>query len=521
MIKIFIFLLTMSCCSIFSIICLNKEIYLEISSFSIFSSFNWAWVWKIDMYSLIFSFIVLWISMIIFIYSFSYMKYELEKVKFFIILFLFVSSMYVLIFSFNLSSLLMGWDGLGVSSFLLIFFFHSPKSVNSSLVTILINRLGDLFMIFSIGLSLIYYSWNYMLWPLFSMFLILMICAFFTKSAQMPFSVWLPKAMAAPTPVSSLVHSSTLVTAGIYILFRLPYSIWAEKSMLVLSTASLTMMISSLMAFSSFDCKEIVAFSTMSHMSLIFMTLSINLHNLAFFHLCSHALFKSLLFMCMGNLIFHEDNSQDIRKLDFSLINPMTKISGLISIISMMGLPFMCGFYSKDGIFENITESSLVKIFVTSSLLTALYSFRLMNLLFSNFFFYNELKKINLMNWTIYIQSFLVSMGGSVFFWLVNSFYFIYPMLNLKMLILIFIMSGFMLSLKSFYIMKIINFYNLWFKMAYEINFIYIKSKLMLKLEKGWLNFVLIIVKNLKIKVILVSTLSMIAFLVFVLVFYG
>nr|AKE49633.1 NADH dehydrogenase subunit 5 [Liposcelis nr. bostrychophila AZ] len=522
MIKIFTFLFMIILNLILTILlCLGKEIFMEISTFSIFSSFSWSWTWKIDLNSMIFSFIVLWVSSTIYFFSLSYMNHDREKLKFFTILFLFIFSMYILIFSFSLSSLLIGWDGLGVTSFLLIFYYHSLKSINSSLITLLINRLGDLFMIFSIGTSLIYFSWNFVFWDSTNYMLLLMIFAFFTKSAQIPFSFWLPKAMAAPTPVSSLVHSSTLVTAGAYTLFRLPFQIWENMSNLVFFFSSLTLLVSSIMAFSSFDCKEIVAFSTMSHMSLIFMTLSLNLHDLAFFHLCSHALFKSLLFMCVGNLIFHEAGWQDIRKLNYNSVNPLTSVSGLISLISMSGLPFMCGFYSKDAIFETISDCNTMNIFIISSLLTMSYSIRLLAYMINNYFTCTQVKKITLMNFMIYAQSFIVTVSGSMFFWWINPPFFVYPMMILKIFMIFFLISGLIAGLmKTMFFKYIIKIYHLWFKMIYEINFIFIKSKLIFNLEKGWLKS-LISLLEFKYKVTMFSVLAFNVLLLFVLNFFS
>lgn len=204
-----------------------------------------------------------------------------------------------------------------------------------------------------------------------------------TKSAQIPFSAWLPAAMAAPTPVSALVHSSTLVTAGVYLLIRFNSLILSSfMCQLLLLLRGLTIFIAGLGANYEFDLKKIIALSTLSQLGLIIRILSIGLPLIAFFHLLTHALFKALLFICAGVLIHRIKNFQDIRFIG-SLINQMPlRISYFnIANLALCGFPFLAGFYSKDIILES---SSFVRInlvsyflFYFSTGLTVCYTFRL------------------------------------------------------------------------------------------------------------------------------------------------
>nr|AHA47094.1 NADH dehydrogenase subunit 5 [Liposcelis paeta] len=463
-------------------------LFLEIQMFSL-NSFNWLWVIKIDAFSSIFSSVVLIISLLIFFYSMEYMKMEKEIVPFFIYLWLFVISMLVLIFSFNLSSILLGWDGLGVTSFMLILYYNSVKSVNSSLITILINRMGDLMIIFSIITCMIFISWNSMFWYDKKFFgLILLMAASLTKSAQIPFSYWLPKAMAAPTPVSSLVHSSTLVTAGAYLMFRLNI-MWTT----IFLISSLTLLVSSVMGVLSFDFKEIIAFSTMSHISFMFMSLyNSNSFGPFFFHLNSHALFKALLFMCSGYLIFFNSGLQDIRKIDFMLFNYKLKLSFMIASYSMMGLPFLSGFYSKEMVIEDNLYSKFNLIFSFSILLTSLYTMRLIIYMHMNTAFGVISLKSKFMINSIYILTWFSILFGSLFQWLCLSLTFIYHCMYMKLVMFFYLIFGLFSMMnekpnfmKLFYY-NLSKVYKIFMEMMKKNNFFFV-------LEKGWLKFFVLV----------------------------
>jgi NADH-ubiquinone oxidoreductase chain 5 len=211
----------------------------------------------------------------------------------------------------------------------------------------------------------------------------LVVLAAMTKSAQIPFSSWLPAAIAAPTPVSALVHSSTLVTAGVYLLIR--FNVILSDNLIgqcLLLIGGLTIFISGLGANFEFDLKKIIALSTLSQLGLMMRILSVGYYDLAFFHLLTHALFKALLFICAGAIIHNINNSQDIRTIGGLCIHiPLTTTCFNIANLALCGIPFLAGFYSKDLILE-VASGSYLNIFryflyFFSTGLTVSYSFRL------------------------------------------------------------------------------------------------------------------------------------------------
>jgi NADH-ubiquinone oxidoreductase chain 5 len=210
----------------------------------------------------------------------------------------------------------------------------------------------------------------------------LVVLAAMTRSAQIPFSSWLPAAIAAPTPVSALVHSSTLVTAGVYLLIRFSPAFGHWLNVILLLVSGLTMFMAGLGANFEFDLKRIIALSTLSQLGLMIITISIGLSGLAFFHLLTHALFKALLFMCAGGVIHSIGDSQDIRFMGgLSVYIPFTSSSLIVSNFALCGMPFLAGFYSRDFILE-MFSMSYVNVFgffllFVSTGLTVCYSFRL------------------------------------------------------------------------------------------------------------------------------------------------
>jgi len=251
----------------------------------------------------------------------------------------------------------------------------------------------------------------------------LVILAAMTKSAQIPFSAWLPAAIAAPTPVSALVHSSTLVTAGVYLLIRFNEAI--EYSRVLLLISLLTMLISGLGACFEQDAKKIVALSTLRQLGVIMFSLSMGLWEIAFFHLLRHALFKSLLFMCIGIYIHGIVNQQDLRGIGFQF-NSMPVVSGyfLVSSLSLRGFPFLSGFYSKDSIvelFQAHPMGSLTYILVIVCILrTLVYRMRLIISLYTTEIGSKVLiliRREHFISLFPIIILFVVSvMGGSLFF---------------------------------------------------------------------------------------------------------
>nr|YP_010437816.1 NADH dehydrogenase subunit 5 [Neurobasis chinensis]UTB53948.1 NADH dehydrogenase subunit 5 [Neurobasis chinensis] len=355
------------------------------------SSVDLVMTFLFDWMSLLFMGFVLFISSMVIYYSYGYMSGDVYIVRFVLLVLLFVLSMMLLIISPNMVSILLGWDGLGLVSYLLVIYYQSPNSYSSGMLTVLSNRLGDVAFLLGIAWMLNFGSWNYIFYvDLMDLSLeskvisFLMIFAAMTKSAQIPFSSWLPAAMAAPTPVSALVHSSTLVTAGVYLMIRFNSLIVNTSfSFYLLFISGLTMFMSGLGANFEFDLKKIIALSTLSQLGLMMSVLSMGLPGLAFFHLLTHALFKALLFMCAGVIIHNMNDCQDIRYMG-SLVDymPFTSVCFCVSNLALCGMPFLAGFYSKDLILEvaSLSYLNLVSFFLYffSTGLTVCYTARLL-----------------------------------------------------------------------------------------------------------------------------------------------
>nr|UPL65683.1 NADH dehydrogenase subunit 5 [Homoeocerus unipunctatus] len=340
-----------------------------------------------DWMSLLFMGGVMLISSMVIYYSCDYMSNDYYKVRFLILVLLFILSMMFMIISPNLISILLGWDGLGLVSYCLVVYFQNYKSYNAGMLTILTNRIGDVSILLGVAWMLNNGSWNYLYYNFYFMswggilcFLIVM--AAFTKSAQIPFSSWLPAAMAAPTPVSALVHSSTLVTAGVYLLIRFNFLLSYYNLSFFLLLSMLTMFMSGLGANFEYDLKKIIALSTLSQLGLMMSILFMGHPNVAFFHLLSHAFFKALLFLCAGLIIHCMNDSQDIRHMGMLVFHlPYTSTCFMIANLSLCGLPFLSGFYSKDMSFDFMTMNYfnlfIYLLFCVSIGLTVSYSMRL------------------------------------------------------------------------------------------------------------------------------------------------
>lgn len=301
----------------------------------------------------------------------------IRKKSFFLVVFSFVFFMVMLIISGDWFVLIVGWDWLGVSSFFLVCFYFRENGWVGSLKTYFVNRLGDGFFLFILSFFLFNFFFDSFPLTKFFVFMVILLCQ--TKRAQVPFSSWLPAAMSAPTPVSALVHSSTLVTAGVYILIRcgplliffLPY---------IQFIGLLTLFLGSFCACGSFDAKKIVAFSTLSHLGYMFLGLSRGIFNLAFFHLIVHASFKALMFICVGMLICEKKHSQDFRHMGVSFSNLFFIWLITLRGFRLMGFPFFSGFFSKDFLLESffwVVNIFFLIFFYSSLLFSFFYTFRL------------------------------------------------------------------------------------------------------------------------------------------------
>lgn len=434
----------------------------------------------IDWISLIFMSFVGLISSLVIFYSLEYIESDKTLNRFIILVLIFVFSIILLIISPNLISILLGWDGLGLVSYCLVIYFQNVKSYNAGILTALSNRIGDVFILLSIAWIINLGSWNYIFYLELETFKIemqiiglLVIIAAITKRAQIPYSAWLPAAMAAPTPVSALVHSSTLVTAGVYLLIRFNHLIIISLfSQILLLLGGLTIFIAGLGANFEYDLKKIIALSTLRQLGLIIRILCIGAPILAFFHLLTHALFKALLFICAGVIIHSIKNFQDIRYMGALIFQlPMTAAYLNIANLALCGMPFLAGFYSKDLILEirSFFCVNLVRYFLYyfSTGLTVCYSVRLIYyLLYSNFssWAYSSLfDSSKIITFRISGLIVISIIGGSALSWLVFPVpcVIILPKL-LKLIVLFVCLSGgavgFYLSNWSLYIIsKLVN----------------------------------------------------------------
>nr|YP_009427764.1 NADH dehydrogenase subunit 5 [Baicalia turriformis]ASU96515.1 NADH dehydrogenase subunit 5 [Baicalia turriformis] len=341
----------------------------------------------LDSVSLSFSNVVCLISGCVMLFSSSYMANDPFLKRFIWLVMLFVMSMNLLVFIPSLPALLLGWDGLGIVSFALVIYYQNMKSLGAGLLTILANRIGDVMILISIAIMILQGHWIILImWDpyLLSWLTFTILIAAMTKSAQIPFSAWLPAAMAAPTPVSALVHSSTLVTAGVFLLIR--FSPFLSKTNMfqpvLLFISVLTLLMAGIAANYENDLKKIIALSTLSQLGVMMMALGMNMMSLSLFHLYTHALFKALLFLCAGMIIHNSTNSQDIRSMGLIFSQaPLTITSMNIANLSLCGAPFLSGFYSKDLILETSltspTSMIMIILIFTSTGMTAAYSLRL------------------------------------------------------------------------------------------------------------------------------------------------
>nr|YP_009058780.1 NADH dehydrogenase subunit 5 [Plexippus paykulli]AIM52646.1 NADH dehydrogenase subunit 5 [Plexippus paykulli] len=335
----------------------------------------------IDWTSMLFLSIVMMISSLIILFSKYYIPSKEQK-QFLLLLLMFVLSMGILIMSNNLFLILLGWDGLGLSSYILVIYYQNFSSAASGTITLLSNRVGDILILLSMGLITLSSNWSFNLNSEYSMLvLIMLMIAACSKSAQFPFSAWLPMAMAAPTPISALVHSSTLVTAGVFLMLRISSNIHPTSMLMLLIISSSTAIYASMSANWEQDLKKIIALSTLSQIAMMMFAISMNSMILAFSHLIIHALFKSAMFLCAGTMI-HESSYQDMRMMGMNFLNYPLSLSILgINSMALMGIPFMSGFFSKDMIIESMISSNMNIMMTTMMMLsigmTAAYSIRM------------------------------------------------------------------------------------------------------------------------------------------------
>ena len=345
---------------------------------------------------------VLIVSSLVHIYSIGYMGSDPHNQRFFSYLSLFTFMMIVLVTSNNFLLMFIGWEGVGICSYLLVSFWFTRIAANqNSMSALLTNRVGDCFLTIGMFITLwslgnIDYSTIFSLSPFLNkdIITIIGICLLIgamAKSSQIGLHVWLPMAMEGPTPVSALIHAATMVTAGVYLLIRTSPLIEYSSTVLLLCLwiGSITTLFSSLIGLFQQDIKKVIAYSTMSQLGMMIIAVGLSSYSLALFHLINHAFYKGLLFLGAGAVIHAVADNQDFRKYGgLKSFLPLTYSVMLIASLSLVAFPFMTGFYSKDFILESsygqFYFSGIVVYFIASigAIFTILYSVKVLYLTF-------------------------------------------------------------------------------------------------------------------------------------------
>lgn len=410
---------------VFAAFCIAVSLFAQFEADSqpvIVRAFEWFRVngvqvnfsFQIDQLSLMMTMIITGIGSLIHLYSIGYMSHDKGFYKFFAYLNLFIFSMLLLVLGSNYLILFIGWEGVGLCSYLLIGFWYTNQEYGAAArKAFIMNRIGDLGMI--MGILMIAYQTNAVdflsvaqnssKFELDSPIIIFITISLFIgavgKSAQVPLFTWLPDAMAGPTPVSALIHAATMVTAGIYLVVRsnFLFSLAPSTMEVILFIGLLTALVAAFIGLRQNDIKKVLAYSTVSQLGFMFVALGVGAYTTAMFHLMTHAFFKALLFLGSGSVIHAMSGEQDMRFMGgLKKIIPVTHITFLIGTLAISGFPFLSGMISKDEILTSVYGNNplLWGVLFIVATLTAIYMFRAYYLTFHGEFRGTEAQKAHL-----------------------------------------------------------------------------------------------------------------------------
>ncbi|WP_366186185.1 NADH-quinone oxidoreductase subunit L [Flavobacterium ovatum] len=407
--------------------------WIQISNFKVDFGF------LLDQLSVLWLLFVTGIGSLIHLYSISYMHDDENMHKFFAYLNLFIFFMITLVIGSNLLVLFIGWEGVGLCSYLLIGFWHKNQDFNDAAKkAFIMNRIGDLGLligIFILGSMFSTLDYNSLQAAIsgatnldVTTLSIAAFCLFIGacgKSAQIPLYTWLPDAMAGPTPVSALIHAATMVTAGIFMITRLNYvfDLAPDVQNIIAIVGAVTSLVAATIALVQTDIKKVLAYSTVSQLGLMFLALGLGAYEVAVFHVITHAFFKACLFLGSGSVIHALHGEQDMRNMGgLKKWMGVTFFTFLISSLAISGIPPFSGFFSKDEILMVAFEHNKVLWFIASlaSLLTAFYMFRLLYLTFFNDFRGTEKQKNHLhespalITFPLIVLAILAAVGGLI-----------------------------------------------------------------------------------------------------------
>lgn len=420
----------------------SEPIVIDLYRWFSFETIHIDLAFYIDQLTVVWMLFITGIGSLIHLYSVGYMSHDEHFSKFLSYLNLFVFFMLVLVAGKNLLVMFIGWEGVGLCSYLLIGFWHQNQAFNDAAKkAFIVNRIGDLgfligvFILISLFGTIDFVELKQVAiggvsasaLPVLAGATLALFIAATGKSAQLPLYVWLPDAMAGPTPVSALIHAATMVTAGIFMITRLNfiYDLTPEIQNIIAIVGALTSLLAASIALVQNDIKKVLAYSTVSQLGLMFLALGLGAYEVAIFHVITHAFFKACLFLGSGSVIHAVSNEQDMRKMGgLKSVMKITYVTFLISSLAISGIPPFSGFFSKDEILLTAFHHNIALYVIASlaSVFTAFYMFRLLFLTFFNSFRGTEKQKQHLhespksMTLPLVVLALLALAGGLISF---------------------------------------------------------------------------------------------------------